>query len=59
MFSSIDIKPSTAEIKTGFSKVKEYILTLYADWLNFKVKNLYFFLGYRMRIKIISGKPGV
>ena len=21
--------------KTGFSKVKEYILTLYADWLNF------------------------
>jgi len=31
-------------------------LKLHADWLNFN-----FFLGYRMRIKIISGlvKPGV
>ena len=25
MFSSIDMKPSTPEIKTGYSKVKEYI----------------------------------
>ena len=49
MFSSIDMTQLTPE-KTGFSKVKEYIFTSYADWLNLCV-----FLGYRMRIKIISG----
>ena len=27
MFSSNDMTPSTPKIKTGFSKVKEYILT--------------------------------
>ena len=31
MFSSIDMTPSTPEIKTGFSKVIEYILT----WIKF------------------------
>ena len=35
MFSSIDMTLSTPEMKTGFSKVKEYILTWHADWLNF------------------------
>ena len=62
MFSSVDmtpifdVTPSTPEIKPGFSKVKEYILTWHADWLNFKI-----ILGYRMRFKIILGlvKPGV
>ena len=34
MFSSIDMTP---EIKTGFSNVKEYILTKHADWLNFQL----------------------
>ena len=56
MFSSIDMTPSTPEIKTSFSKGKEYILTshLIGSVLNF-------FLGYPMHIKIISGlvKPGV
>ena len=41
MFSSIDMSQLTP-VKNGFSKVKEYILTLYADWLNFKVKNTSF-----------------
>ena len=56
MFSLINITPSTPDIKTGFSKVKENILTWHAYWLN-----LNYFLGYRMRIKLISGlvKPGV
>ena len=59
MFSTIDMTPSTPEmrkkIKTGLSKVKERTLTWHADKLNFK-----FFLGYRMRINLISGlvKPG-
>ena len=56
MFSSIDMTPLTPEIKTSFSKGKEYILTshLIGSVLNF-------FLGYPMHIKIISGlvKPGV
>ena len=34
MFSSIDMTPSTPEIKTGFSEVKEYILTWYIHFLD-------------------------
>ena len=44
MFSSIDIYDTINtrkknKNKNSFSKVNEYILTLYVDWLNFKVKN--------------------
>ena len=35
MPSSIDMTPSAPEIKTSFSKVEEYILTVHVDWLNF------------------------
>ena len=47
MFSSIDMTQLTPEKKTVFKPLIGRIL--------------YFFLGYRMRIKVISGlvKPGV
>ena len=42
MFSSIDIYDTINtrkknKNKNSFSKVNEYILTLYTDWLNFKL----------------------
>ena len=49
MFSSIEMTPSTPEIKIGVFKVKDYILTY--DTLIGYIFN--FFLGYRMRNNII------